>query len=68
MTIKHAMRQGHALKKQTTPEIPEVTCARVTVMDYLHQMPLIWIISLGRDIMASLLSLVTLTQKLSYQW
>jgi len=32
--------------KQTTPEIPEVTCARCNGMDYLHETPMIWVISL----------------------
>ena len=33
--------------KQTTPEIPEVTCMRRTIMGFLHETSLIWVISLG---------------------
>ena len=33
--------------KQTTPEIPEVTCTRRTIMGFLHETSLIWVISLG---------------------
>ena len=33
--------------KQTTPEIPEVTCTSRTIRDFLHEMSLIWVISLG---------------------
>ena len=32
--------------KQTTPEIPEVTCTRRTMMFFLHETSLIWVISL----------------------
>ena len=45
--------------KQTTREMPEATCTGSTIVDYLHEKPLIWVISMGRDIMASLLPLVT---------
>ena len=41
-----------------TLEILAVTCTRGTVMFYLHETALIWVISLGHDIMASLLPLV----------
>jgi hypothetical protein len=33
--------------KQKSQEIPEVTCTRRTIMDFLHETPLIWIIGLG---------------------
>ena len=33
--------------KQTTPEIQEVACTRHTIMDFLHETSLIWVISLG---------------------
>ena len=32
--------------KQTTPEKPEVTCTRRTMMVFLHETSLIWVISL----------------------
>jgi hypothetical protein len=33
--------------KQTTTEIPEVTCTRRTIIDFLHETPLIWVIVPG---------------------
>jgi len=36
--------------KQTTPEITGVACTRGTVMSYLHETPLAWVIGLGREI------------------
>ena len=33
--------------KQKSQEIPEVTCTRRTIMDFLHETPLIWVIGLG---------------------
>ena len=32
--------------KQKSPEIPEVTCTRRTIMDFLHDTPLKWVIGL----------------------
>jgi len=32
--------------KQTSPEIPEVICTRRTIMGFLHETSLIWVISL----------------------
>jgi len=45
---------------------PEVTCAKNTATEYLQETPLIWIISMGHDIMASLLPFVIHMQNLSY--
>jgi len=36
--------------KQTSPEIPEVTCTRRTIMGFLHETSLIWVISLGVEL------------------
>ena len=33
--------------KQKSQEIPEVTCTRRTIIDFLHETPLIWVIGLG---------------------
>jgi hypothetical protein len=33
--------------KQTSPEIPEVTSVRRTIMGFLHETFLIWVIRLG---------------------
>ena len=37
----------------------KVTCTTCTVMDYLHETPLIWVIILGCNITASLLLIAT---------
>lgn len=52
--------------EQTTPDILEVACARGSVTDYLHKTPLIWVIDMRRDIMASLHPFVIHMQKLFY--
>jgi len=43
----HLCELVYNVYKQTTPEIPEVTCTRRTIMDFLHETSLIWVISLG---------------------
>ena len=53
--------------KQTTPEIPEVTCTRHTIMSFLHETSLIWGYQPGGEIMTILLLVVTHMQRLSYQ-
>jgi hypothetical protein len=49
--------------KQT---LPEIACTRLTIMIFLHETSLIRVISLGGEIMASLLPIATHMQKLSY--
>ena len=43
---QHCVSPGNVYK-QTSPEIPEVTCTRCTIMGFLHETSLIWVISLG---------------------
>ena len=52
--------------KQTTPEIPEVTCTRRTIMDFFSRDVPDMGDQPGAEIMASLLPVVTHMQKLSY--
>ena len=61
--------------KQTSPEIPAVTCTRLTIMGFLHETHYYGFFARdvsdmgyqrGSEIMASLLPVVTHMQKLSY--
>ena len=52
--------------KQTTPEIPEVTCTRRTIMDFFARDVSDMDYHPGGEIMANLLPIGTHMQKLAY--
>ena len=45
--------------KQTSSEIPEVTCTRHTIMGFLHETSLIWVISLGEKLWLVYIYIIT---------